>query len=91
MDSGTVIAVIICALVGLSVILLFHHRYSHREGSAHELHGCNAWFQKSDVGNCHSCSHEMWIIGIMCLALVLSSYLAIYQVLIPWLSTSTSA
>jgi hypothetical protein len=50
---------VFCALVMflVSISLLLHHAYSHPE-----LTGMARFFQSADVGNFHSCSHEMWIL-----------------------------
>lgn len=72
-------------LLAICVILIFHHGYSHRAGTRHPLVGWERWFQKSDVGNCESCNHEMWILTIGGVAILLLIYLAISRILWPWL------
>ena len=81
MDESSLVGFIISVLVVMSFILLLHHRYSHRKGGEHPLEGWDQWFQMSDVGNCHSCSHEMWILSIMLVALLLSVYNLLFHAL----------
>ena len=64
----------IAGCVVVAVVLLFHHRYHHRTGGPAELHGTEQWFQCSDVGNLHSCSHEMWILGFLFVAAALAIF-----------------
>ena len=70
-DASEAMMVSSVCLVAVCVALLAHHRYKHRTGGPHELHGTDRWFQKSDICNFHSCSHEMWIILLFGLAVVL--------------------
>jgi hypothetical protein len=78
LDNGSIIAIVIIILACACILLLFHHAYVHRRGSAQPLEGCDQWFQQSDVCNCHSCNHEMWILGIELLAVILAVILSVY-------------
>ena len=64
---------IVLLLLAAALVLLLHHRYHHRKGGPDELEGMDAWFQVSDVCNFHSCSHEMWIIGLVFTAGIVSA------------------
>lgn len=67
MQVPLILAIVISILFVGCIILLLHHGYSHR----YNLHGCEQYFQLSDVGNFHSCSHEMWIIALGCILSIL--------------------
>ena len=60
-----------CAAVVL--LLLLHHGWTHffeDAESAAKRESC-AWvcyFQPSDIGNCRTCNHEMFIIGFLVLS-----------------------
>jgi hypothetical protein len=69
-----ILSIIITALIVASLLLLVHHRYHHRRGGPEPLEGWDQWFQASDVGNLHSCSHEMWIMGMLSCAGILILY-----------------
>lgn len=58
-------------LLSICVALLLHHRYKHREGGPHPLHGMDQWFQREDVCKFQTCNHETWILFLMSLAFVL--------------------
>lgn len=79
MQEAWPIGITIIALVVACVCLLLHHRYKHRHGGQHPLNGADQWFQLSDVGNFHSCSHEMWIVFMSATAFILSLYLVTTQ------------
>lgn len=72
LDVPVVLAIVLSLLFFGCVILLLHHAYSHRPGGPHPLQGCDQFFQESDVCNFHSCSHEMWILGIGCIVVALA-------------------
>ena len=63
-DWMNAIAVGYC-LLGVAVILILHHWYKHRPGTPEQLDYPDRCFQDSDVMNFHSCSHEMWILGLL--------------------------
>jgi hypothetical protein len=75
-DASSILGLIILLLLAASLILLFHHRYHHRKGGPDELEGWSEWFQISDVCNTESCSHEMWILGMLFTALLLAGIMA---------------
>lgn len=58
-------------LVAATVLLLAHHAYKHRPGGPEHLEYPDRCFQCSDVGNFHSCSHEMWALAMLFAAAVL--------------------
>ena len=70
-----VLVVAAAAFLVAAVLLLLHHGWKHgledaatsraRQESCPEV----CYFQLSDVGNFRTCSHEMWIILFLCLAL----------------------
>jgi hypothetical protein len=64
--------VLILALIAASALMLLHHAYHHRPDGPHPLHGTDQCFQLSDVGNFHSCSHEMWIIAMLLSAFIIA-------------------
>ena len=81
MDEASILWILILALFALCIILLFHHAYIHGpQGTSNRLTGEDQWFQISDVGNFHSCSHEMWIIGIGTVAVILLTYNLVFHV-----------
>ena len=54
------------------LLLLIHHKYKHSD--AHNLDyirdPCHQWFQPEDVCNFTTCSHEMWIIGLLLVGVI---------------------
>jgi hypothetical protein len=62
---------IACFLFVLAILLLLHHGCIHGPGTEQELGGVDQYFQWSDVCNFHSCSHEMWIIAMVTVAIIL--------------------
>jgi len=58
-----------------AVLLLLHHGWKHAQEdpatSAAQAESCPevCYFQLSDVGNCRTCNHEMWIILFFSLSL----------------------
>jgi hypothetical protein len=68
-----------CLLFVSAILLLLHHGYIHGSGTDHELAGMDQYFQLSDVCNFHSCSHEMWIIAMMAVAIILVIVHLIFQ------------
>ena len=73
MDVSVILAIVSSILFVFCGILLLHHAYSHRAGGPHPLAGCDQFFQTSDICNFHSCSHEMWILGIALVVLVFAA------------------
>lgn len=70
-----IVWIVVGILLAACVVLLLHHRYHHRTGGPQPLpEGMDQWFQESDVCNFHSCSHEMWILGLMSVAGILIVY-----------------
>jgi hypothetical protein len=51
-----------------AVLLLLHHGWKHGHEDPETSHAQHescpevCYFQPSDVGNCRTCNHEMWII-----------------------------
>ena len=66
-----VLLFIACLLFLVALLLLFHHAYIHGPHTEHELTGMDQYFQLSDVGNFHLCSHEMWIMLIATVVILL--------------------
>ena len=68
-------AVVIAGCLGLSLLLLLHHKWKHSRHGPHYLHdSCEQWFQwrlypEGDVCNFRTCSHEMWILFFVALGL----------------------
>lgn len=73
LDIPVILAIVLSTLFVGCIVLLLHHAYSHRPGGPHPLEGCDQFFQESDVCNFHSCSHEMWILGVAGVVLVLAA------------------
>lgn len=64
------------AFFALSFALLLHHGIHHSgdDPGSHakqESCWCVCYFQPSDVGNCHSCNHEMWILLLFAVGAVI--------------------
>ena len=61
--------------LGVSLLLLLHHKIKHsRPGPHYIADPCEQWFQyrlhpEGDVCNWRTCSHEMWIIFLVAVAL----------------------
>ena len=70
MEIPIILTIVLGILFVGGIILLLHHAYSHRAGGPHPLEGCDQFFQESDVCNFHSCSHEMWILGIVGIVII---------------------
>lgn len=70
---AAILAIVLGILLAACIVLLLHHAYSHRPGGPHPLEGWDQFFQRSDVCNFHSCSHEMWILGIFGAVLVFAA------------------
>lgn len=70
------LAVAAIAFFGAAVLLLLHHGWKHAredpETSLARQESCAAvcYFQPSDVGNCKTYNHEMWILLLLSLSLV---------------------
>jgi hypothetical protein len=64
MEIPVILSIVLGLLFVACILLLVHHGYSHRAGTAHALPAWEQFFQPSDVCNFHSCSHEMWILGV---------------------------
>lgn len=66
-----VLVVAAAAFLVAAVLLLLHHGREDAATSAARQESCPevCFFQLSDVGNFRTCSHEMWIILFLCLAL----------------------
>lgn len=64
MSTMDMVAVGYC-LFALAIVLILHHWWKHRAGTAEPLEYPDRCFQESDVMNFHSCSHEMWILGLL--------------------------
>lgn len=73
MAPSTILAILAFTLFGVCILLVMHHGYSHRWDGPHPLGGMDQYFQLSDVGNCRSCNHEMWILGLALVAGVLAA------------------
>ena len=70
MVDTTILGVGIAFLV-VAALLLVHHWHKHRPDGDDPLKYPDRCFQKSDVCNFHSCSHEMWIMALSLVAAVL--------------------
>ena len=71
--GAATIVVLVC--VALALVLLIHHKIKHsRPGPHYIADPCEQWFQyrlhpEGDVCNWRTCSHEMWIIFLVAVAL----------------------
>lgn len=66
------IAIVGLAFIAAAIVLLAHHWYKHGPDGDNPLEYPDRLFQESDVCNFHSCSHEMWIMGFILVAAVLT-------------------
>jgi hypothetical protein len=74
-SASTILAIVMIVLLVGCCILLCHHHYHHRLGGPEPLkEPMDRWFQLSDVGNFHSCSHEMWCMGLEFAAACIAIY-----------------
>jgi hypothetical protein len=67
MDAVPVLLMAALVLIACAALLSVHHWSKHGA----DLKGTDRWFKCSDVGNFHSCSHEMWILLFVTAALAL--------------------
>lgn len=70
--APVLVAVVVCMLL-LAAALLLHHKSKHSDptNAANYLPSPqDQWFQCSDVCNFHSCSHEMWILSALLVAII---------------------
>ena len=68
MVMGYVFLIITLAVL----LLLIHHKLKHSD--QHNLDyirdPCRQWFQPEDICNFNTCSHEMWIIGLLLVGVI---------------------
>lgn len=57
----------------LSIVLVLHHAYIHRENGNQPLKGIDKFFQISDVGNFNSFNHETFILLFLFIAYIIRS------------------
>jgi len=73
-------ALVMAGCLGLSLLLLLHHKWKHSRHGPHYLHdSCEQWFQwrlypEGDVCNFRSCSHEMRILFLVAAGLGAAAY-----------------
>ena len=68
-----VLYAVVAIMLFLAVLLLIHHKWKHSDPTDTNTYlpdNCDQWFQYSDVCNWHSCSHEMWVLFALLVAIV---------------------
>lgn len=70
METVSILLIVALGLFAASATLLIHHWIEHGQ-DGQRLDGTDRCFQLSDVGNFHSCNHEMWIVVFVFTALAL--------------------